>query len=488
MRTRLITGMQGQLAVTLLILFASFAAQAGIARRFAFRGLGEYTGTTIAIYVISVLAISGFPLAAGERVARHLEGHEERRARDAASTGFALAAASSMVAGLAAWAFWGPIADVLNLVDPVPGGWIALAIVAAGVLGYVQPVYLARLQLASLGLVAIAQPFAVVVALAFDTVAPGIVRPGAMAVMGSLAAGTVATAGFLLGGHRPWPAPSETRPMMRQAAHSLPLVYLTGLQSWVNRLLVSALLGTAALGVYQGTAALIEGVLRLPASANAFLVSAYARVSVADTGKVRDLLRLHLRLGTTYVAVLGAALMAGADGLLVTVFGPGSLSATTPLRILAVGLMPGLVLVSLATAVTGSGAARVAARVGRVVVPAQVVFMLALAPNFGVEGAAAASVAALALSAAEYAWVCARDGTLLPGRAIARSVALGVVSALLGLAAAALPIHWILRAGLAGIVAGSIAGALMLGAEERSLLASMTRRSGPRRDAGPVAS
>lgn len=487
LRARLITGMQGQLVITALILFASFAAQVGIARRFAFRGLGEYTGTTIAIFLISVIAISGFPLAAGERVARHLEGHAVRRAHEAASTGFALVAAASFLAGLAAWALWDQIAGVLNLQDPVPGGAVAVAIVAAGINGYVQPVFLARLRLATVGLVAIAQPFAVVACLAFDTVRPGIFRPGAMAVVGSLAAGTVAIACFVIGGDRQWPASREVRPMIRQALHSLPLVYISSLQSWVNRLLVSVILGTAALGVYQGTSALVEGVLRLPGSANSFLVSAYARVSVADLNRVRDLVSSHLRLGTMYVAVLGASLIAGADGLLVTMFGAGSLPATPTLRILAVGLVPGLLLVSLATATTGSGALRAATNVGRVVVPAQVVLMLLLAPPLGVEGAALANVAALALSAADYAWTCARAGTILPAGAIARSVALGATTCALGLLVGQAPAHWIVRAVVAGAGAGALAAALILGPADRSLLASLVRRQGPGRDAGAAA-
>lgn len=170
LRTRLVVGMQRHLFVTVLILVASFAVQAGIARRFAFRGLGEYAATTAVIYLASVLIISGLPIAAGERVARHLERHDERAALDAGATGFLLAALSSLIGGLVIWVSWEALSKVIQLREPIPGPAVAVGIVAAGVLGYVQPVYMARLQFSTVGLVAIAQPLAVVIALGIGAV------------------------------------------------------------------------------------------------------------------------------------------------------------------------------------------------------------------------------------------------------------------------------------------------------------------------------
>lgn len=475
LRARLVAGMQGHLFVTVLILIASFAAQAGIARRFAFRGLGEYTATTAVIYLVSVFLISGLPLAAGERVARHLEVHDERAARHVGGTGFVLATLASVLGGLAVWASWPALADVMQLREPVPSEAVAAAVVAAGMLGYVQPVYMARLQFAMVGLVAIAQPFTVVVALGIDTISPGI-RPGAMAVGGYLSAGVLAGVVFWLSGHRPWLYRASLRSLLPQALRSLPLVYMGGLQAWVNRLLVSVLLGTGALGTYQGAAALIEGALRLPSSANAFLVSAYARVSVTEADKVRRLVRLHLTLGTTYVAVFGAMLIAGAEGILATIFGPGSAAAATPLRILALSLVPGMLMLSLATALTGAGAARIAVVVARIAIPAQVALLVVAAPAFGVNGAAVAHLAAVTFGALTYARWSARHGTLPPEGVVLRSVTLGILAAAVGGACALLPIAWPARALVAAAAVGAFAAVLLVGPSERALISSMVRR------------
>lgn len=472
LRTRLIYGARGQLIVTVLLIVASFAAQVGIARRFSLAGLGEYVGMTLAIFVPSVLAISGLPLAAGERIARHDERNDRTASRDTASTGFALTLALSVVAAILVVSCWNWLATTLGLGDRAWSPAVAAAIVGAGAVGYVPVVFQARLQIAAVGLIAIAQPFSVVVGLAWDTIAPG-VRPATLAIIGYVSAGTVATILHFASGNGIFVSRGEVRPLVRQAMLSLPVLYANVFSRWTDRLLISILLGPAALGTYQAAAALIDGALRIPRASSSFLVTAYARVSAGDVNRVVAALAAQTRLWIVYATILAVGLIAGADGITATVFGAGSVTAAAPLRVLAVGLVPGTVALLLASAVTGASSAHIGVRVSLLTIPLQVLLMTVLAPRLGVLGASAAHLLTISVTAFVYAWWMSRHSLIAVGAGIRRPLVAVITALAVAALAAWLPLPWPVRVIAALALASAAIVRTLLRAEERALLRSL---------------
>ncbi len=468
LRRRLIVGARGHLIVTLILLGASFAAQVGIARRFSLLGLGEYVATTLVVFLASVTAISGLPLAMGDMVARYHEKGDEPAERDVASTGFVLAMTLSLVAAMLAGLAWPMLADILGLRRPVPAALIAAAVFAAGSLGYVPLIFQARLEMAAMGIIAIVQPLVVVAALGWDTVAPG-VRPSTMAVLGYVAAGTVAAGGFFVAGYRPSLVREQISPLVKQAARSLPIVYSNIFSAWADRLLVSLLLGPAALGIYQAAAALIDGAGRIPRAASPFLVSAYARVSVDHSAQLERVVRLHTHLWLAYAAVLAAGLIAGADGLATSIFGFGSIAVADPLRILALALMPNVLALSLATAVTGQRAGNAALVIGLVTIPLQVALMILMAPLLGIAGAALAHVLVALVAFGSY-WLWSRHGLLARENPLGPALLVGALAVGSAAVTAALPVPWLVRSITAALVASALVGVALFGREERRMI------------------
>lgn len=485
-RSRLVRGARGQVVVTIVLLFSSFASQAGITRRFGLSGLGEYTAATLVVFLASTAAISSIPLATGERLARHLERGDRKAERATAATAGAIALVVAGAAAAVVWLGWDLIGAALHIGDGLGAPLIAFAIVGAAAVGYVPVVFEARLQMMHVGLIAIIQPLTAVVALALDTFSPG-VRPAVIAVAGYVAGGTVAMMAFLAAGYRVCFVRSEARPLLRQALHAMPLLYANLLAAWIDRLIVSVLGGPALLGTYHAAAAIIYGAMRLPHSASSFLIAAYARVAVARAARLGDAVATHVRLWTAYAAVLAAVLIAGADGIVSLAYGPGSVAAIAPMQILAVGSIPAIAALSLTTAVTGSGAGHVAVRVSGLTIPLQLLLVSVGVSTFGVIGAALANVVVMAVTFLAYErWSPKHTG--LVDRSVRTSLAAGVGIAGIALGIAYLPLHPIAR--IVGATTIALVGMRMLlfGPEERSIirdmLLSLSRRADPAHSSG----
>lgn len=474
LRQRIVVATREQTAIAVLILIASFIAQVGVARRFGPPGLGEYAGTTLVVVFASLVAISALPLAASEAVARHLELGEREASRTVAFTGFALSLASSAVVAIVTWMAWGPIADLLQLREPVPALAIALAIASTGALHYVPLTFLARLDARTPGLITIAQPFAVVAALGWDTFAPG-VRPGVMAVLGYASGGAVAAVAFLLSNPRPRVGRAALAHLVRQTLRSLPLLYANVISAWVDRLLVSLLLGPAALGTYQAAAALTEGVLRLPRNLSAFLISAYARITAGHAERLAEAMRVHAQLSIAFASVLAAALLAGADGITTTLFGPGLAAASAPLRVLTAALPPGVLALSLSSAATGA-ATTFGLSVSRYAIPLQVALLVVLTPRFGVLGAAIAHVAAIAATFVGYLWLWRQERPTVSA-ALWRSLAVGLAAVAIAAAVASLELPWVVRSVAAALLVAALVSRTLVGAEERAAIRGLVAAS-----------
>lgn len=471
--TRLITAARGRALVTVLLVGASFIAQVGIARRFGLLGLGEYTATALVVFIAAVVFASGVPLATSRVMGAALEARDEATARDSAATGFAVAIALSFLASAVVWSSWDWLMEALGVDGRVPAAAAFAATLAAGALHYVPSVFQARLQMATVGLISIAQPTAVIAALLADRAYPGI-APATMAVIGYVAGGAVSIIAFIAAGFRPYIVRDQVIALVRMGPAALPLSYANVFAAWTDRLLVSVILGPVGLGIYQGAFAVVDGALRLPRAAASFLVLAYARVSTGRPEELDRMLRLHVRIWVAYAAVLAAGLIAGADGIVTTVFGFGWGDAAAPLGIMAVALAPGMVVLSVATAATGRGAMRVPLYAAATTVPLQVIFMLVLATRFGVIGAASAYLLVTLSGLAGY-WWWGHKRRIVTGE-VRLSLTLGHAAAAAAIAAAlmALPLPWPVRMGLAALVAAGVSLRL-LGSEERVVLRTLVQ-------------
>lgn len=472
LRRRVVAGARSQVLVTIALLVASFASQVGMARHFSFVGLGEYVGTVLVIFLVSVVAISGLPLAAAERVGRALENGDPEAARRAASTGFVLAMLASAAAALVLRWIWEPVMGAMRVPRPVDSSLAALGLLGASAVGYVPLVFQARLQMAAVGLLAICQPFTVLLLTVWDVIHGG-VAPVFMAVIGYVVAGIVSSAALLLVTRATPPARSEVRPLLRQALLSLPLLWANVFSSWIDRLLTSLLLGPAALGIYQADIALIDGALRIPRASTTYLVSAYARVSVATDGSIGRALAVHVRLWTAYAAGIGALLIAGSDGIATTVFGGGSIAAALPLRVLALGLVPGVVVLSYATATAGSGFANVGVVVGRATIPIAILLLVVLAPTFGVVGAAVAQVAGITAMAIGYSWWSARHHFAFAPARLVRPLSIAAGVLVLGIGVSAVPAAWYARCGAAAVLTAALVVPSLIHRDERLVIRTL---------------
>lgn len=476
LRARLVTGLRGQLIVILALLFASFTAQVGIARRFTLSGLGEYVATTLVIFLAGVIATSALPIAAGERIARSLESADHEGASRAAGTGFVLAMLPSFAAAALVGLIWDLAASVLQLRSAPAGPVVAIAVVAAGALGYVPLLFQARLEMAVVGLIAIAQPFAVLLALTWDIFVPSL-RPSTMAVIGYVSGGVASVAAFLLAGYVPRLAVSEIRPLVTQTARALPLLYANVFSTWVDRLLISVLLGPTSLGTYHAAAAFIEGPLRIPRGSTSFLVAAYARISVGHGTEIGRVMSMQMRLWVAYACPIAATLMAAGDGVVASLFGPQSTAVAEPLRILTIGLVPGLLSLLVTTAATGVRVADVVVAVSRITIPLEVVLMVVLALAFGVVGAAVAEVAAVVAGFVALLWWTSRRAPRLALEDLTRMLVASLAVVTLGALLAAVPAPWPARLAAGLAVASAIVFTVVLRKDELAVIRMLATRA-----------
>lgn len=459
---------------------ALFVAQVGVARRFGFLGLGEYTATSLAVYLATMISMLAIPVAASRHVGYLQERGEREAASRTAGAGLSVVLCLAAISGVALALLWDRLAASLLDRQVVAAPAVAAAVVGSAVIAYGIRILQARLEVAAAGLVAMAQPFAVVVALAWDSIAPG-VRPSEMAVAGYLAGGLVGLLALAVAGAAPRADRVASLDLLRTAVRYAPVTYTNVLAVWVDRLVVSLVLGPAALGLYQAAAALSEGSLRLLRGAGPFLVSAYGRAAaIGELPGVR-LRRLSVRLWTTYAAVIAGALIAGADGIVTTLYGPGFASAIGPLLVLAVALVPTAVALTLLTA--GVGLEQPTALViARIAIPFQLTLGIALASTLGVVGVAAAQVAVMVpVAAVQLHWT--RDPAFGLARGMGlRLLMLGALAPAAAFALQIVPLPWPVRATAGAIAAAMLGAMLLLESEERFVMRRLLalRAPGPR--------
>ncbi len=177
-------------------------------------------------------------------------------------------------------------------------------------------------------------------------------------------------------------------------------------------IIVTALVGPAALGIYA-VASRIAELVRLPALAiNYVLYPAYARLG-GHAAKVEA--RTALRRTWWVPAALAVPVAVAAPVLLPLVYGPAFRAATIPAWILLVGMAGGSVYGVLSAFLSGigrPGLTSIAQAAGLVVT---VALDLALIPHLGIIGAATASTFAY-LTTAGVLFVCFRMTTRSRGR------------------------------------------------------------------------
>lgn len=461
---RLIGAARNQAMTTVMLSAAQFVAQVGVARRSGFVGLGDYVATGLAIYVVSVAAMLAIPLTAGRQLGYLLERDETDAASDTASAGLLIILFLATAGGVLLASLWGWLGATFVIV-PASAYVVALAVISSAVMAYSIRLLQARLQVAAAGLVAIAQPFVVVLAIGWDTISPG-VHPSDMAVFGYIAGGIVGAASLLVAGIVPRWDRAAVLALLRKAIPYAPASYANHLAGWVDRIVVSVVLGAPSLGTYQAATALVEGPLRLLRGASFFFVSAYGRaVAVGDQPGAR-LRRVHVRIWSAYAAAIAGGLLASADGLVTSLYGPGFSGAILPLSVLALGLIPTTVGLTLLTA--GVGMEHQSALViARLAIPAQLALGLVLAQVAGVPGVALAQVAVLTpIAIAQMHW--SRDPSLvLPGDLALRLIAVMLLVPLAGAVLALAPVWWPLRLGIGIAVGAAIGARLLLESEER---------------------
>lgn len=467
MGATLIGAARSQAIVMTVVSAALFVAQVGVGRRFGLDGLGEYTATSLAIYLTSIVVLFALPLTANRAVGNLLEHGDNEGGTRTAGNGLTLVLALGALGAVllaAVWAAWA----ARFFEGAVAPAVVAAAVVGSALLSYGTQIQQAHLRISAAGLIVIAQPLAVVAALGWDTVAPG-VRPGDMAAAGFLLGGAAGATGLWMSGIRPQLDDREIRQLLRGAVSITPVVYTNVLSIWVDRLVVSVLLGPVALGTYQAAGALVEGSLRLLRGAGAFFISAYGRAAARSDEHTDLLRRLNVRAWSAYAAVMAGGLIAGADGIVTTLYGRGFANADDPLRLLAVAMVPTAVSLTLLTAGAGLEL-RSALLIARLAIPAQVALGIAGAATFGVAGVAVAQVAVtIPVAAAQLYW--SRDAELAPTATVGGRIALlAMLVPLIGSAASLLPVVWPVRVALGGAGSAAIALLLVLGPQERVLV------------------
>lgn len=462
---RLIGAARSQAITTVALSGALFIAQAGVARRFGGLGLGEYTAVSLGVYLASAVAAFALPVIVSRDVAYLEERHERGVAARHIGAGLSLLIPLGVVVGLALTVLWDHLGTGVPALELVGGPLLVCAVLASSLGGYAIGIFQARLMIPAAALVSIAQPLTVVLAIGWDTISPG-VHPAQIAVAGWIALGLVGGTGLIAAQSAP---NLEWRLMLshaRAALPYLPVSYANNVAGLVDRLVVSVVLGPGALGVYQAASVIVEGSLRILQGGITLFTSAYGRAAARGEEHGPRMQRVSVRLWSAYAAVVAAALIAGADGI-VTIYGTFQ-PAIAPLQTLAAGLVPTVVAATLLTAGVGSGR-RGALVIARLAIPVQMVGGAFLASAFGIQGMAFAQLAViLPVAVAQMYW--SRDPDLVPTRALGlRLVLVSMSVPALGLIAQTLPLVWVIRAAAAGAAAAALSSALLLGHEERAV-------------------
>lgn len=471
--SRLVGGARTQLIVTGVAFGMSFLGQVGVARLFGFEGLGEYAAVTLVLNFAAVISLAGVPLSTSRLVGQALQQGDTARARQLGSTGSVLTLASSAVMVTIALAFWNEIATVMQLESPLPAVALAFAMPFGALQAYGNQLFQARLHMRRAGLIVLVQPATVVAAVALEALFPGIVRPGAIVIAANVVGGSTASILLLASGYRPRARRQEAGRILREAVVLAPAAYGTLLTQRSDKLLVSTFLGPTALGAYQAAAGMVDAGMRAITTARWFLMPVYGRLAAETSNRLERLRSAHVRLWSAYAILLMCGSIASANGLVATIYGPGTQAAQDPLRVLALGFEPMAIALALFTASAGVGRFRGALVVTWLTIPLQIALVAVLASSFGLIGAAVGRVAGLTFSALGYSFLSLRSGHDL--RPLQRAAIAWILGAAAAHAISFAPLIWPIRAAL-GITTGvAVAGLVLFGEEERRIVRAMAR-------------
>lgn len=447
---------------------ALLVAQAGIARRFGTPGLGEYTAAALTVYLAGAIAAVAVPVIVGRDAAALDERHESDAADHLVGVALLALLFVSAVVGAVVAVVWEPITGPL-IATALPPVLVVGGVMGATAGAYCARILQSRLEMSAAALVAIAQPFAVVAGLGIDTFFAA-VGPAEIAVSGFVVSGALGGTILAMKGSGPRVDLAQAVSAMRRSFPYAPIYYANHVAGLVDRVVVSIVLGPAGLGIYQAASILAEGSLRLLQGGVSFFVAAYGRAQVRSREHGDRLQRLSVRVWVTYGAAVAAVLIAGADGI-VGIYGSFA-PAIPPLIVLAAGLIPTIVTVTLATAGAGTGR-RTSLVIARLAIPFQFVVGVILTSAFGVVGMAIAQVVVMIpVALAQMYW--SHDRSLLPTRAVGlRLVLVGILVPSFALVMSGLPVPWMIRAAIAGAACGSLAAVALLGPDERDVVGQL---------------
>jgi stage V sporulation protein B len=167
-----------------------------------------------------------------------------------------------------------------------------------------------------------------------------------------------------------------------------------------DRIMLGYFLDNVAVGIYSIAATLVL-VLHLPSQAiqlitNPTIASHWAQ---GEIRRIEDFVNRTMKITGMLILPLSFALAFLAEDLITLVFGAAYASATVPLQILLVGFVVGGLLTSVGTALSSTAYVHVGFIITSIQLVANVALNVALIPPFGMNGAAAATSAALILGA-----------------------------------------------------------------------------------------
>lgn len=472
MRDRLFDAGRRSVLMTVAAMGASFLAQVALARRFGPSGLGLHSATALFVIVVATLVPFGLAVVISRRVSAASGDPDRERWEIETALGaiVVFALVSSVIAGIA----WPAVTGAFGLSQAAAAEIVAAATGAAVCLSGVSAILLGRLAMTAVTGLVVVQPAAVLLGLALPRA--GItLTPSELAATGFVAAGSVGLAAALMR-HRPALAPRRWLPLLRAAPNGGSVLYATLLSSWIDRGIVAAIAGPAALGAFAAASTLSEAALRVPRNLTTFAVPAYARLAGDRTGTMR-VLTSHVRLLIVFFLAAGAPLIAAGDEILTFLFGPGFQPAATTTRLLAIALVPA----GIALALSGShaGADRTAPRFHLVAV-AQVTLGVVATSRFSISGAAFAHVVSWLLTA----FVQARSETETSFAGLRRLLGrAALVCAAVWIAcwsSAEVPIWWPAHALTAAILALAVGATVILEDSDRRLLLGLMRRNDAR--------
>lgn len=467
-RSRLSAGARGSLIATILAMATSFVSQVWLARRFGPAGLGEYNATSLFVTILTTLLLLGIPIAISERVASLGEANDRAEA-EAVSGALTVVLILGAVATATALVIWYPFTTIARMTAPAPLVLLAIATLGAVVQSFVISVLLARLQMALATAVVLAQPLSVIAGLALSYELGGI-DGSTLGAIGFVTGGIGSAAVLVAEGIRPGRPRQETRRIGRTSVGGTTFLYLTLLQSWIDRLIVVVVAGPAALGAFAVASFLGEAILRVPRNAGSFGIAAYARLANDPIG-LRRVLDSQIRIASAFFIIAAAFLVSAGNGLLAVIFGQGFEIATTTLRMLAIALVPTGVALALAAAAIGTHrqARLMAALV--ILVPVQIVLASIGAHYAGIGGVALAglflwSLAVVILAGGPREHV-ARPG----GGTLLRIVGVAAPTIVAALVIGSdLDASWIIRGGLSTAIALLAVLVFLVGEPERRIL------------------